>query len=67
MENLIKQSEQLLMELDALIEKDYQEALNLIELFREETLAFREQNEISYLEFTESLSNFDSNYYETAI
>lgn len=44
MENQVKQSQQLLEELDALIEKDYQEALSLIEMFKQETLEFRKMN-----------------------
>jgi hypothetical protein len=62
----IKQTQQLLEELDALIEKDYQEALALIEMFKQETFEFREANlqksqEImSSLEIQNNFDNFES-------
>ena len=66
MENQVKQSQQLLEELDALIEKDYQEALSLIEMFKQETLEFREMNIkenqqiMSSLEIQNNFDNFES-------
>lgn len=66
MENQVKQSQQLLEELDALIEKDYQEALSLIEMFKQETLEFREMNVkenqqiMSSLEIQNNFNNFES-------
>ena len=66
MENEVKQSQQLLEELDALIEKDYQEALSLIEMFKQETLEFREMNIkenqqiMSSLEIQNNFDNFES-------
>jgi hypothetical protein len=71
MENQTKQSLQLLAELDALIEKDYQEALELIEMFRQETLEFRENNISENKKLLESLDiensfyNFDSDLSES--
>lgn len=64
--NQVKQSQQLLEELDALIEKDYQEALSLIEMFKQETLEFREMNIkenqqiMSSLEIQNNFDNFES-------
>jgi hypothetical protein len=66
MENQVKQSQQLLEELDALIEKDYQEALSLIEMFKQETLEFREMNVkenqqiMSSLEIQNNFNTFES-------
>lgn len=66
MENQVKQSQQLLEELDALIEKDYQEALSLIEMFKQETLDFRQMNVkenqqiMSSLEIQNNFNNFES-------
>lgn len=62
MENQTKQSLQLLAELDALIEKDYQEALQLIEMFKQETLEFRENNVQENKKLLESL-DIDNNFY----
>jgi hypothetical protein len=62
MENQTKQSLQLLAELDALIEKDYQEALELIEMFRQETLEFRENNISENKKLLESLDIENSFY-----
>lgn len=58
MEN-IKQSQQLLEELDALIERDYQEALLTIENFRKETELLREQNSLSEEEILDISKNLD--------
>ena len=66
MENQVKQSQQLLEELDALIEKDYQEALSLIEMFKQETLEFRKMNVkenqqiMSSLEIQNNCNTFES-------
>jgi hypothetical protein len=66
MENQVKQSQQLLEELDALIEKDYQEALSLIEMFKQETLEFRKMNVkenqqiMSSLEIQNNFNTFES-------
>jgi len=66
MENQVKQSQQLLEELDTLIEKDYQEALSLIEMFKQETLEFREMNVkenqqiMSSLEIQNNFNTFES-------
>ena len=66
MENQVKQSQQLLEELDALIEKDYQEALSLIEMFKQETLDFRQMNVkenqqiMSSLEIQNNFNTFES-------
>jgi hypothetical protein len=62
MENQTKQSLQLLAELDALIEKDYQEALQLIEMFKQETFEFRENNVQENKKLLESL-DIDNNFY----
>lgn len=59
MENQVKQSQKLLAELDALIEKDYQEALSLIALFKQETLELRENNLQLSLEFKDDYNNFE--------
>lgn len=59
MENL-KQSQQLLAELDALIEKDYQEALELIAKFRLETEELRQSNQISESEFFDLSTKLDT-------
>lgn len=58
MEN-IKQSQQLLEELDALIERDYQEALLTIENFRKKTELLREQNSLSEEEILDISKNLD--------
>jgi len=64
MTNTIKQTQQLLAELDALIEKDYNEALQLIEQFKQETESMREYNTLSNQELfdlTEKIDIFDRN------
>ena len=64
MNNTIKQTQQLLAELDALIEKDYNEALQLIEQFKQETESMKEYNTLSNQELfdlTEKIDIFDRN------
>lgn len=64
--NQIKQSQQLLEELDALIEKDYQEALVLIENFKKETEHIREYNNLSdqeLLDISNNLNIFENQSY----
>jgi hypothetical protein len=64
MEN-IKQSQQLLEELDALIQKDYFEALLLIENFKKETELLREHNSLSeqdVLDISKDLDIFEKHY-----
>lgn len=64
MNNTIKQTQQLLAELDALIEKDYNESLQLIEQFKQETESMKEYNTLSNQELfdlTEKIDIFDRN------
>ncbi len=57
--NTVKQSQILLAELDQLISKDYDDALQLIALFKQETDVLREHNQLSDQEFFELSENLD--------
>lgn len=57
--NTVKQSQILLEELDQLISKDYDDALQLIALFKQETDLLRESNQLSDQEFFELSENLD--------
>jgi hypothetical protein len=57
--NTVKQSQILLAELDQLISKDYDDALQLIALFKQETDLLREHNQLSDQEFFELSENLD--------
>ena len=57
--NTVKQSQILLAELDQLISKDYDDALQLIALFKQETDSLREHNQLSDQEFFELSENLD--------
>jgi len=57
--NTVKQSQILLEELDQLISKDYDDALQLIALFKQETDLLRESNQLSDQEFFELSKNLD--------
>ena len=55
--NVAKKSIELLKELDDLIEKDYQEALHLLEEFKKGTLVMQK----SFLEESKNLGIFEDN------
>lgn len=69
-DNYFKQASDLLRELDELIERDYQEALSMLENFKNGTLIIKEEFTETSLDNNEELNIFEdslpSKYYEYA-